>query len=148
MREMATVIERCGLPLIFNYLEMNLFFEKINFIPKESSDNSRKILYEIWNMLQGEIFKEVSSLSIMKLVYAIMGCHNVTLVNKCIQDFWLSSDAKVEAYDRSLKEQGKQLSLKQNLLIITDRDSKTIKTTFDELYLNRLKLGESELIKD
>lgn len=50
---------------------------------------------------------------------------------------------KVEAYDHALKEQGKQLSLKQNLLMITERDSKTIKSTFEELYLNRLKLGES-----
>jgi hypothetical protein len=49
----------------------------------------------------------------------------------------------VEALDRKLKEDGKQLSLKQNLLMITDRDSRTIKATFDELYLNRLKLGES-----
>lgn len=32
--------------------------------------------------------------------------------------------------ERKLKEQGKQLSLKQNLLIITERDSKTIKTNF------------------
>jgi hypothetical protein len=28
-----------------------------NFIPKEASDNARKALFEIWNMLQGEIFK-------------------------------------------------------------------------------------------
>ena len=47
-----------------------------------------------------------------------------------------------------MKEQGKQLSLKQNLLIITERDSRTIKTSFEELYLNRLKLGESKLIKE
>ncbi len=32
--------------------------------------------------------------------------------------------------------------------MITERDSKTIKSTFDELYLNRLKLGESQLIKE
>lgn len=84
----------------------------------------------------------------MKLVYAIMGHHNVNIVNKCIHDFWLSNETKVETYDHCLKEQGKQLSLKQNLLMITERDSKTIKSTFEELYLNRLKLGESELIKD
>jgi hypothetical protein len=42
-------------------------------------------------MLQGEIFKEVSALSVMKLVYAIMGCHNVAYVNKCIADYWLPS---------------------------------------------------------
>jgi hypothetical protein len=42
-------------------------------------------------MLQGEIFKEVSALSVMKLVYAIMGYHNVAYVNKCIADYWLPS---------------------------------------------------------
>ena len=55
---------------------------------------------------------------------------------------WMSEE-KVEVTERKLKEQGKQLSFKQNLLIITERDSRTIKTNFEELYLNRLKLGES-----
>jgi hypothetical protein len=38
-------------------LENVLFQIYRNFIPKDSSDNARKVLYEIWNMLQGEIFK-------------------------------------------------------------------------------------------
>jgi hypothetical protein len=42
------------------------------------------MVYEIWNTLQGELFKEVSALSVMKIIYAIMGCHNVLTVNKCI----------------------------------------------------------------
>jgi len=32
--------------------------------------------------------------------------------------------------------------------MLSERDSKTIKNTFDELYVNRLKLGESELMKN
>lgn len=58
-------------------------------MPKEASDNTRKILFQIWNMLQGEIFQEVSALSVMKIIYAIMGCHNTDAVNKCIADHWL-----------------------------------------------------------
>lgn len=46
-------------------------------------------------------------------------------------------------FEQRLKEEGRQLTLKQNLLIISERDSKTIKSNFEELYLNRLKLGES-----
>lgn len=92
---MAIVISKCGLPLVFSYMEMNLFLEKMyvfelfrNFLA--NSTNIRRLVYEIWNMLQGEIFKEVSALSVMKIVYAIMGCHNVLAVNKCIYDHWLS----------------------------------------------------------
>ena len=51
-------------------------------------------------MLQGEIFKEVSSLSVMKLVLAIMGCHNTNMVNKCIHEFWFNDDKKVEVYEQ------------------------------------------------
>jgi len=54
-----------------------------NFVT--SNNSSRKHLFEIWNMLQGEIYQEVSALSVMKIVYAIMGCHNVSLVNKCLE---------------------------------------------------------------
>ena len=47
-------------------------------------------------MLQGEIFQEVSSLSVMKVVYAIMGCHNVDFVNKCIQETWLNNNFAIQ----------------------------------------------------
>lgn len=116
-------------------------------MPKEASDNARNALFEIWNMLQGEIFKEVSALSVMKVVFAILGCHNVDFVSKCIAESWLE-EGRAEACERRLKEQGKQLSLRQNLLIISERDSRTIKNNFEELYLNRLKLGESELVRE
>lgn len=117
-------------------------------MPRETPVNSRKLLYEIWNTLQGEIFQEVSALSIMKIVYAIMGCHNVAAVNRCVSDHWLADSQAMEEYDRSLKLTGKKLSFKQNILMLTERDSKTIKSTFDQLYLNRLKMGESELIRE
>ena len=65
-------------------------------------------------------------LSVMKVVYAILGCHNTNLVNKCIQQSWLSDREFADKQDAIVKEQGKQLSFRQNLLMLSDRDSKTL----------------------
>jgi hypothetical protein len=65
----------------------------------------------------------------MKVVYAILGCHNVDFVSKCISETWLTA-GKAEMFEQRLKEEGRQLTLRQNLLIITERDSKTIKANF------------------
>lgn len=77
----------------------------------------------------------------MKIVYAIMGCHNVLLVNKCIYDHWLSDSEFMKEQEFSLKALGKQLSYKQNMLMLTERDSKTIKQSYEELHINRMKAG-------
>lgn len=63
----------------------------------------------------------------MKIVYSIMGCHNVNLINKHINQVWLSNEHGVAEQERILKIQGKSLSFKQNILMINERDSKTIK---------------------
>jgi hypothetical protein len=94
-------------------------------------------------MLQGEIYQEVSALSVIKMVFAVMGCHQVALVSKCIQETWLSDEEAMEGYERELRQQGKQLSFRQNMLMLTERDSKTLRQCYEELYLNRMKLGES-----
>ena len=85
----------------------------------------------MWNMLQGEIFQEVSALSVMKVVYAIMGCHNINLVNKCIQEVWLSDQTFINNQEQEIKKQGKQLSFRQNLLMLNERDSRTLKQCYE-----------------
>ena len=77
----------------------------------------------------------------MKIVYAIMGCHNVTLVNNCITETWLSESTFISHQEEELKKQGKQLSFKQNMLMLSERDSKTLKQNYEELHLNRMKQG-------
>ena len=83
----------------------------------------------------------------MKLIYAIMGCHNVNLVNKVIHQNWLADSKKVNAIEQELRKQGKKMSIRQNILIISEKDSKNIKQTFEQLSLNRLRLGESDVMK-
>lgn len=36
---------------------------------------------------------------------------------------------------------GKHLSYKQNMLMLTERDSKTIRQSYEELHVNRMKAG-------
>jgi hypothetical protein len=70
-------------------------------------------------------------LSVMKVVYAILGCHSTNLVNKCIQQSWLSDLEFAERQDAIVKEQGKQLSFRQNLLMLSDRDSRTLRQCYE-----------------
>jgi len=70
-----------------------------------------------------------------------MGCHNTNLVNKQINDTWFSETEEMRSRERELLDLGKKLTFKQNVLMINERDSKTIKQSNEELYLNRLKLG-------
>jgi hypothetical protein len=51
-------------------------------------------------MLQGDVFDGVSIISLMRLMYAIMGCHNVLLVNKCLKESWLFDEKLYKTYER------------------------------------------------
>ena len=48
-----------------------------------------------------------------------MGCHNVQLVTQCIQDTWLKDNNFAHQQEEICKQQGKQLSFKQNLLVLS-----------------------------
>ena len=84
----------------------------------------------------------------MKVAYAILGCHNTTLVNKCIQEVWLSDQGFIDLQEQEIKKQGKKLSFRQNLLMLNERDSRTLKQCYQELHVNRMKMGESEFLKE
>lgn len=66
----------------------------------------------------------------MKIIYSILGCHNVQLVNKCIYETWLSDSTLIQEQEEELKKMGKRLSFKQNMLMLSERDSATIKQSY------------------
>jgi len=58
---MSIVIEKCGFPLVFNYMEMSLFFEKMYLSIKigiSSLLRLLQIIQENYCMKSGVCFKE------------------------------------------------------------------------------------------
>lgn len=72
-------------------------------------------------------------MSLIKIIFAIMNCHNIGIVNRCIQESIIDKDDNKST---------------QNILVLDEKDSKNIRNSFEPLYLNRLKSGESELAKE
>ena len=73
-------------------------------------------------MLQGDVYESVHLNSLVKVMFALLGCHDCQLVESHLRA------ALPEEPSRSL--------------VLTEKDSKAIKANFQELVLNRLKKGE------
>lgn len=84
--------------------------------------NDRKYSYEIWQMLQGDIYETCPLGNFVRVVFCLLGCHDFGVVEECL--------ALVMPEGGTARK-----------LVLTEKESKSIKMNFEELALNRLRKG-------
>lgn len=82
----------------------------------------RRHLSDIWQMLQGDIYETVPLSNLIKIIFALLGCHDCAMIEASLKHY--------------LPEEG------GCNLMVTESESKAIKSNFEALALNRLKKGE------
>lgn len=56
----------------------------MNFIDEQSNINGRKYLYEIWQMLQGDVYESCPLANLIKIIFCLLGCHDFQTVEACL----------------------------------------------------------------
>lgn len=63
---------------------MSQILEKMNFIDEQTNINDRKYLFEIWQMLQGDLYESCPLTNLIKIIFCLLGCHDFNIIEECL----------------------------------------------------------------
>lgn len=73
---------------------MSLILEKMyslsnhrNFLDEQTNLNDRKYSYEIWQMLQGDVYESCPLANLIRIIFCLLGCHDFGLIEECLATF-------------------------------------------------------------